>query len=132
MELGVFLMWFMKGLTPKNELQENTSPDDQTKMLTKQMNEYLESTPWAKDVLPELLKTDKRSEEELKSEALFFAFVFSAFGLKSGMSSAIPLFLNLEEDVKVIFFCSFTKTINSFIANELTWLICSANRINKM
>ena len=98
LDLKVFLMWFYKGMTPKNN--PGMAADEETEQLSKQMYDYLDSTPWAKEVLPQLLREDKRSAEVLKGEALFFAFVFSAYGMKSGMSSAVPLFLNLDEEMK--------------------------------
>ena len=98
LDLKTYLLWFLKGVTPKNV--QAPSMDEETELLSQKMYDYLDSTPWAKEVLPQLLKEDKRSAEDLKSEALFFAFGFSAFGLKSGMSSAVPLFLLLEDDIK--------------------------------
>ncbi|XP_066913174.1 uncharacterized protein [Clytia hemisphaerica] len=98
LDLKTFLVWFIKGLTPKNT--PGLELDDVGKQATNQMYDYMDSTPWAQNILPELLKTDSRDAETLKSEALFFAFIFSAFGLKSGLSSTIPLFLNLDDDTR--------------------------------
>ena len=98
LDLETYLVWFYKGVTPKNN--PDMELDEIGKQVTDQMYEYLESTPWVQNVLPELAKADKRDVETLKSEALFFVFIFAAFGLKSGLSSTIPLFLNLDEDTR--------------------------------
>ena len=60
-----------------------------TEIVSQKMYDYLYNTPWAKEILPQLLKEDKRNTKDLKGEALFFAFGFSAFSLKNGMSSAV-------------------------------------------
>uniref|UniRef100_A0A7M6DS08 Uncharacterized protein n=1 Tax=Clytia hemisphaerica TaxID=252671 RepID=A0A7M6DS08_9CNID len=86
----VFLLWFLRGLIPKNK--PNLKLDALGKQVTKQMYAYIDSTPWAKKVLPGILKEDGRGADTLKGEALQLAFIFSVFSLRSGLSSTIPYF----------------------------------------
>eukprot|EP00111_Clytia_hemisphaerica_P000818 TCONS_00002395-protein len=109
LDLKVYVIWFLRGLTPKND--PNQKLDDLGKKVTEQMYSYIDSTPWAKNHLPRLLRWDKRKNREtLKSEALFFAFIFSAFGLRSAIASTVPLYLNLDKATKSIIL----KEVNTF------------------
>ena len=107
LDIGIPAKWFSKSLTPKNN--PNMKIDDETIELNKIMYGYIDSTPWARTVSSFWYRLgDWRSAETLKSEALFFAFVFSAFSFsesrfiseKSGMSMSVPLFLNLDSKSK--------------------------------
>lgn len=96
----IFLGWFVKGITFKGT--PTSKPDAETIALTDKMFEYLDSTPYVKYILPKigLQYGDWRSTNELKGEALAFCFIFAAFGLRSGLASTIPLFLNLDTSTK--------------------------------
>ena len=97
--IGAFFKWFMIGLTPKSKTPPEKLDAESQKIVDAVYN-WLDSTPFAKNVLPEFLKTDSRSAEELKSEALAFCFVFAAFGMRSGLASSLSLYLNVNELTK--------------------------------
>jgi len=99
LDLKTYLQWFMNGVTVKGN-KPQPKPDAQSKALTDKIFDYLDTTPFVKEQLPRLMKSDKRSAETLKSEAIALVFVFAAFGVKSALASTIPLFLNLDQKTR--------------------------------
>ena len=109
LSLEVSSAWFAQSTSLKSKPEAKLT--EEGKRLNKLMYDYIDRTPWGKYTVtdPQYRKEDPRSLDTLKSEALFFAIIFSAFpfsfsngamSLKSGLASSIPLFAGLNNETR--------------------------------
>ena len=123
LSLEVSSAWFAQSFTPKNKPDAKLT--EKAKGLNKLMYDYIDRTPWGKYTIrsKQYRRGDRRSLETLKSEALFFAIVFSAFpfsfsngalSLRSGLASSIPLFVGLNNATRA----TLLKEVDRFNQND--------------